>query len=177
MRIAVRVGGALAPSLAVSDLAVSYDGGPIGAGPATVSFTVANTGNAVTAAGQTVQIAGPFGWFGVDADAIEAVPALLPGEQWPVTVTVDGVVPAVVLTATVGLHPRLPAGSEAVPVAPVTATATTWAVPWALVAALAVLVVLIVLVVRARRRARTREQERIDAAVAAALAERTPEPV
>lgn len=177
IRIHLRVGGALAPSLAIDDLHVDYAGtlNPFGTGMATVTYTVHNTGNVRLSAGQAVSLAGPFGMLGTDAATPDPVPELLPGETWPVTVKVKGVVPAFLLTATATLKPAAPEGAD-LSVAVVTATASTAAVPWTLCAIVLLLAAGIVLLVLRRRRARVRQKAReealVQAAVEAALRER-----
>lgn len=180
IRIHLRVGGDLAPALEIDDLRVDYGGtlNPFGTGEATVTYTVRNAGNVRLSAGQTVALAGPFGMLAVDASGVEPVPELLPGETWPVTVRVAGIVPAFLLTADVGLAPIAPEGTEPGP-SWVDASASTAAVPWTLV----VLVLLVAggiagwIMVGRRRRARraAAEAARVQAAVARALAERDAE--
>lgn len=189
IRMHVRVEGALAPAIAVEKMHVDYAGSfnPFGAGSATVSYTVHNTGNVRLSAGQTVALAGPFGWFPVDTGEVAAVPELLPGESWTVSVPVDGVVPAFWLTAKAALSPKLPAVTGSTPgVDGVAAEAGALAVPWALlvlVLLVAAAVVAAVLVLRRRRKANAeREDARVKKAVEEALrdadaSEPKPEPV
>ncbi|QEO16209.1 DUF916 domain-containing protein [Agromyces intestinalis] len=185
IRVQLRVGGVLDPSLSIEGLHVDYAGtfNPFGTGSATVEFTVRNSGNVRLAAGQAVAIAGPFGMLRTDAIGVPELPELLPGETWPVTVPVDGVFPAFWVTASATLSPRIPAIDETtVPpaVAPVTSESGTWAVPWALlglvllVAAAAVAASL--LGRRARRLRAEREEARVQAAVEQALRERETTP-
>lgn len=176
IRMHVRVEGDLAPAVAVEKMHVDYTGtaNPFGAGSATVSYTVHNTGNVRLAAGQAVSLAGPFGWFPVDTGAVDAVPELLPGESWTVSVPVDGVVPAFWLTAKAALSPKLPAVAGSTPgVDGVAAEAGALAVPWALlvlVLVIAAAVVAAVLILRRRGTARAeREDERVKKAVEEAL--------
>ncbi|GAB7044061.1 MULTISPECIES: WxL protein peptidoglycan domain-containing protein [Catenuloplanes] len=173
IRITLRVGGELAPSLAVSGMRVSYDGSwnPFAGGAATVSYTIENTGNTTLSATQAASVAGPFGWFRSDAGDIAAPPELLPGESWPVTVPVADVPAALLLTGTTTLTPLIidPSGSRSM-LAPVSAEATTWAVPWLLLLALVLLAALLTLTVRLRHRRRAREDARVAAAVRQALA-------
>ncbi|MBB5787695.1 DUF916 domain-containing protein [Jiangella mangrovi] len=143
-RIHVRVGGELTPSLAVQDLRVDYDGSadPFATGTATVSYTVANTGNARMTAGQTVRVAGPFGLLGTGAEAPD-LPELLPGATHEVSVVVDGMRPLVRATATVTLTPRV-AGDDATELPPVERSSGGWAVPWSVLVVLALAVALLV---------------------------------
>lgn len=176
IRMHVRVDGKLAPAVAVEKMHVDYTGtlNPFGAGSATVTYTVRNTGNVRLSAGQTVVLSGPFGWFAVDAGKVAAVPELLPGESWTVSVPVRGVVPAFWLTATTVLSPKLPAVTGTTPgVQGVAADASAVAVPWPLLVLLlliAAAVVGTVLVLRRRRRTSAeREDERVKKAVEEAL--------
>ncbi|MDP9792835.1 hypothetical protein J2S43_001347 [Catenuloplanes nepalensis] len=173
IRIKLRVGGALAPALAVSDLSVSYDGSwnPFAGGTATVSYTIRNTGNTTLSATQAASVAGPFGWWRSDAGDIAAPPELLPGESWPVTVPVADVPAALLLTGTATLTPLVvdPSGSRSM-LEPVSADATAWAVPWLLLLLILVLIALVVLALRLRRRRRAREDARVAKAVQEALA-------
>ncbi|GAB2465731.1 WxL protein peptidoglycan domain-containing protein [Xylanimonas ulmi] len=174
VRVFARVAGDLAPSLTVTGAHLDYHDSPnpFAAGDATLTYTVRNTGNVRLAAGQQVHVAGPFGWFGHDAQAAD-VPELLPGETWQVSVPVDGVAPAFRAAAHVVLTAQLPAVAGQTPgVAPVESSATAVAVPWALLALILALAAA-VWVALGRRRARARrEAARVSAAVAQALRER-----
>jgi hypothetical protein len=176
--ITLRVGGDLAPGLAVEDLHVDYDGGwlPFVSGDATVGYTLHNTGNAVITAQQAATVAGPFGWFAADAVDIAAPPKLLPGESWTVSTRVSGVPAAFLLTAGATVTPNvIDASGSTTSLDPVSASATGWAVPWTLVILVlviaAVVVVSIVLRRRSRTARRTREDARVKEAVEKALAD------
>ncbi|MEV6343815.1 DUF916 domain-containing protein [Actinoplanes sp. NPDC051851] len=179
IKIKLRVGGDLVPAMAVEDLRVAWHGSlnPFARGDATVTYTIRNTGNAVESADQDVSIAGPFGWLRTGAADVANPPELLPGESWKVSVPLADVSPAVLLTATAKLTPRLTDASGSITsLDPVTATATVWALPWPLTALLIVLIAAIAALAVLRRRARSRrgerEDARVQAAVAAALADR-----
>lgn len=174
IKIKLRVGGALVPSLAVEDLRVDWSGAAYARGDATVTYTIHNTGNAVESAKQAVSISGPFGWFRTAAAAIAAPPELLPGESWKVSVPVHGVAPAVLLTGTAELTPMVTDESgSTTALEPVTAIAHVWALPWTitvlLVVLIAVVIVLIWLLRRTRVRRKAREEARIAEAVEQAL--------
>ncbi|WP_248959707.1 WxL protein peptidoglycan domain-containing protein [Sphaerisporangium perillae] len=157
VRIRLRVGGVLKPSLSVEDLHVRYSGtsNPFGKGGATVTYTIHNTGNAILAARQAVSVSGPFGRLGVRAGQIDDSPQLLPGDTWKVSVPVHGVAPALRLTGTVGLVPLLTDASNSVaPLAVVETTAHAWTIPWALLLFLVVLCGLVVAGLASRRRRR-----------------------
>ncbi|MEU0462983.1 DUF916 domain-containing protein [Amycolatopsis sp. NPDC006131] len=151
IRIRLRVGGALAPGVLAEDVRVDYSGGD-----AVLTYTVHNTGNAIVAVRQSASVSGPFGSWSRAADPVADTPSLLPGEKWPVSVPVHGVVPAVWLTGSVTLTPLLTdaAGSTAVLPA-VTTTGNGWAVPW--VPLVIVLCGLVVVVFLVRRRTRNRK--------------------
>jgi hypothetical protein len=170
IRIRLRVGGDLRPSLSVDAPDVDYAGtaNPFGTGDATLTYTIHNTGNAVLAARQSAAVSGPFGSWRAAAGQIPDSPRLLPGETWNVSVPVHGVTPALYLAATVTLVPLLTdaAGSTA-PLPAADTTTHSWAIPWTLVVLLAVLIglVAVLLVSRRRRRAEPSEDERVEIAV------------
>ena len=154
IRVQLRVGDSFTPSLSVEDLRVDYSGDTLGAGSATVTYTIRNTGDTMLAAEQAVAVAGPFDAFRVAAESVEAVPRLLPDETWSVSVPVRDVPPAGVLVATVTLVPLYtdPAGSTG-PLAAVERTENGWAIPWLpllMLGALGALIALIAAVVRKR---------------------------
>ncbi|MFJ4467075.1 WxL protein peptidoglycan domain-containing protein [Streptomyces sp. NPDC089424] len=177
IRVKLRVSGELDPRLAIEDLHVDYTGtsNPFGAGDATVTYTIHNTGNVLLAARQSVSMEGPFGLLRTKAGDIPASPELLPGEKWKVKVPVRDVAPTVTLTATAHLTPLLTdAAGSITPLDPVETTAHGWAVPWVLLglalALIAAVAVTVVLVRRRRERGKQREDARVREAVAEALA-------
>ncbi|GAB3950561.1 hypothetical protein GCM10027614_51180 [Micromonospora vulcania] len=168
IRIKLRVGGELKPSLAVEDLHVDYAGtsNPFAKGDATVSYKIHNTGNAALSAQQTASVSGPFGLLRVRAGDIAAPPELLPGESRTMTVPVHGVAPALRLAATVTLTPLLTdVSGSTTSLKPVEATAHGWALPWMLVLLLVVLIAIMVAVILYRRRSRLQRKTREDARV------------
>ncbi|MFE5290612.1 WxL protein peptidoglycan domain-containing protein [Isoptericola sp. NPDC056618] len=130
LRVHARVGGALAPGLAVSDVdvVVHPNANPVGATRATVTYTLANTGNARVVPTETVRLTGP----GASAVAGgEPADELLPGAVVRRTVQVDGVRPTFRVAADVradGLVVGVGGGGATT----ATGTAAGWAVPWAL---------------------------------------------
>ncbi|WP_406106770.1 WxL protein peptidoglycan domain-containing protein [Micromonospora globbae] len=174
IRITLRVGGELKPSLAVEDLHVDYSGtwNPFGRGDATVTYRIRNTGNAALSSQQKATVAGPFGLLRATADDLPAAPELLPGESWTVTAPVRNVSPAIRLAATATLTPLLtdPSGSVT-PLEAVTGTAYGWAGPWALMLLVAALVAVVVVTLRLARRGRARRKRREDARVRDAVAQ------
>lgn len=172
IRIALRVGGELKPSLAIDDLGVGWNGGlnPFTGGDATIAYSIHNTGNAVLTATQSATVTGPFGWFPVAAGAIDAPPQLLPGESWKVTVPVNSVSALVLLIATATVTPVLiDASGSSTALAPVTASASTFAVPWLLLLLIVVVIAIVIATLRLRRRARESQKQREDALVKEAV--------
>jgi hypothetical protein len=157
IQIRLRVGGALEPSLAVENVHVDYAGtaSPFGKGDGTVTYTVHNTGNAILTARQAASVSGPLGRWKVAVGKLADTPPLLPGDRWKVSAPLQGLTPALRLTATVTLIPLLTdaAGSTS----PLTASRTSGhavVVPWSLLVALIVLCGLVAagLTLRSRRR-------------------------
>ncbi len=174
IRVSLRVGGDLKPSLAVGDVHVAWDGGlnPFAGGDAAVTYTLRNTGNTLLSAQQAATVAGPFGWFAMDAGELAAPPQLLPGESWTQTVTVPGVAALFLLTGTATATPIVTdASGTTSPLTPVVASGTGWAVPWTLLAILVVIVLLAIFVPRLLRRRRAAKRAREDARVQEAVAE------
>jgi len=104
------------------------------------------------------------------------VPELLPGESWPVSVSVPSVLPTFWLTATSEVTATVPAMADEAPqIAPVQTSAGTWVVPWSALGLLVLVVggvVARVLVVRRnRKRSRLAEDQRVQEAVDRALRE------
>jgi hypothetical protein len=166
IRIRLRVGGELKPSLSVEDLHVRYSGtpNPFGKGDATVTYTIHNTGNAILTARQEASISGPFGSLDVRAGQIKDSSSLLPGDTWKVSVPVHGVTPALRLTGKVTLVPLITDASNSIaPLAAVETTTHAWTIPWALLLLLVILCGLVVagLTFRRRRQAEPREDARV----------------
>ncbi|MFC3505290.1 WxL protein peptidoglycan domain-containing protein [Micromonospora krabiensis] len=174
IRIKLRVGGELKPSLAIEDLHVDYDGtwNPFGRGDATITYKIHNSGNAALSSEQQASVSGPFGLLRTKAGDLKKSPELLPGESWTVTVGVKDVSPAFRLAGTAALTPLLtdPSGSVT-PLDEVTDTAHTWVAPWALLVLVVVLVAIVVVAIRLVRRNRTTRKQREDARVQEAVAQ------
>lgn len=178
IRVELRVGGDLAPAMAVEDPHLGWQAGanPFGGGSATLTYTLHNTGNATLSAKQTASAAGPFGWFRTDAAGIDAPPTLLPGERWEVTVPIDDVPSAVWLQASGSVTPVVvDASGSTTPLSAVSIDATGWAVPWLALLILVLAAALIVLAVLLARRQKARrgalEDARVEEAVKRALDE------
>jgi len=178
IRTGIRVGGDLAPALAVDDLRVDWDGGaiPFLFGDATVHYRLHNTGNVSLTSDETDAVTGPFGVARLEAIPDAAAPMLLPGETWQRDVRVPAVAAMGVLIASVAATPIVTdaAGSTSA-LDPVSASALGWAVPWPLLLLVALIVVGAVFgprVLRERRRRRQQaEDERVADAVQRTLAE------
>lgn len=179
IRIGLRVGGDLAPGLAVENVHVDWSGGlnPFAGGDATIGYTLHNTGNTTLSAEQHATLSGPFGWFPTAVGEIADPPQLLPGESWTVSVPVRDVPATFLLSASVGVVPVVvEASGSTTSLERVEAGANGAAVPWmllvliVLVAALVVATIRLRAVVGARRQAR--EDARVQEAIDLALAER-----
>ncbi|GAA5195172.1 WxL protein peptidoglycan domain-containing protein [Microbacterium jejuense] len=172
IRVNLRVGGELAPALAVEGLSVSWNGGlnPFAGGDATVTYTLHNTGNAAVSAEPASTVGGVFGLLVTDAPAVAAVPELLPGESLTQTVVVPNVPPLFALLASTTVTPVVmdAAGSRS-PITEVSATGVGVAVPWMLLIILALIAAAIVLVLRRRGRSKAEAQQREDARVTEAV--------
>lgn len=178
IRAGLRVGGDLAPALAIDDLRVDWDGGvvPFLVGDATVHYRLHNTGNVALAADEADAVTGPFGAGRVEAAPADAAPVLLPGESWQRDVRVPAVAAMGMLFASAAVTPVVTdAAGTTSALEPVAASAVGWAVPWPLLLVIALLVAAAVFgprVLRARRRRRQQaEDARVEAAVQRTLAE------
>jgi hypothetical protein len=137
-RIAVplefRVPGALRAGLQVQSISTGFSDplNPFGTGTATVSYTVANTGNVRQAGAQTVTVTGPFGQKVVVHQP--PLPTILPGDSIRVTAQAPGLFPAGPMTAQVDVKASWPTDTIALAhAAPaVTANASLFAFPWTL---------------------------------------------
>ncbi|KTR96540.1 hypothetical protein NS220_01850 [Microbacterium testaceum] len=173
IRAGIRVGGDLAPALAVDDLRVDWDGGavPFLFGDATVHYRLHNAGNVSLTATDADAVAGPFGWGEVDAIPGDAAPVLLPGESWQRDVRVPAVAAMGMVWASVTATPTVTdASGSTTDLDPVVASATGWAVPWPLLVVLLLIVAAAVFGPRWLRDRRRRRQDAEDARVAKAVA-------
>lgn len=166
-RILTRVTGDIVASAEIGGVVTEYTlaWNPIRPGAMTASFDVTNTGNAnVTVAGQVGAGTGVVA-IGEDDGARQT---LLPGETRRVEVVVPGVWPTFYVPVEITLVPEgFDLGGDAVPVEPITASATAWAIP---VPQLLILFGL-VLVIGALFWGRRRSRNRMAAALAAAREE------
>ena len=156
-RIYLQVTGPLRPALQVEHLQVQYHDSwnPARPGSATVSYTLANTGNVPLAAHQSLHSAGLLGVFGADPKLADA-PLLLPGNSIRLTVQLPHAWPGVQLDASLQVAPYTSVITLLQPAASVRASGSAWAVPWVWLA----IVVALVLVWWGRRRLRRRRAAR-----------------
>jgi hypothetical protein len=173
IRTGIRVGGDLAPALALDGVSVEWDGGlvPLLSGDATVRYSLRNVGNVSLSADDAGTVAGPFGWGEVDAAPDTATPVLLPGESWQREVRVPAVAAMGLVWASVTAIPTVTdASGSTTDLDPVTASAVGWAVPWPILVVLLLIVAAAILGPRWLRARRRRRQEAEDARVAEAVA-------
>jgi len=175
IRMHVRVGGPITPSVSVTDIDVDYDDqvNPVGRGAASVTYTVSNTGNVRVTTAHDVEISGPFGILTAKAKPFDGV-ELLPGSSIDYEVSVPAVTPLVRPTAKVTVDPTVvPAPGRSPQAAPATVEEQSfWAVPWALLTVIAVIGLTVVAARHAREQRKSAEEERISTAVAEALSRR-----
>lgn len=155
-KINVRVAGELAVRAAVTDVRVDYHrpSRPWASGTATVTYRIANTGNALMYATDRTRLSGPLG-LGSATTAPAEVPEILPGSAIERQVEINGVWPLGRVTASIEVQP-VGIGVSGSPT-PVQGDASNWALSWVWIAVLAVvlLIALVVLVRALRSRRRT----------------------
>ncbi|MEN0070982.1 MAG: hypothetical protein AAGC63_08235, partial [Propionicimonas sp.] len=152
---------------------------PFAPSTATVTYTVANTGNLRLDAHPAVTVHGPFGMLGRRV-ATQDLGELLPGNTRHFQVEVPAVWAFFGLVATVRLEPfpSNPADSAAaLDLQPLTASGTAFALNWGQLILLGVAGVLALAWWRSRRRRAAAVQAAIDEAVRNALADTGEDPV
>jgi hypothetical protein len=173
--IELRVPGAMHASVQVQSISTGFSDpvNPFGNGSATISYTVANTGNVRETGTQAVTVTGPFGQSSTIRPS--KLPTILPGDSVRVSVSVPGLYPAGPMTAHVTVTPAWPPRSLPLarqsPIA--NGSASLFATPWSLVG-FVLLLVAIGVGVRQFLRWRRREH-RAEIAAAAAKASRETE--
>lgn len=173
-RIAVpmelRVPGALHASLQVQSISTGFSDpvNPFGNGSATISYSVANTGNVRETGTQLLTVTGPFGQSSTVKPP--ALPTILPGDSVRVSVNVPGLYPDGPMTAHVTVTPSWPPRSLPIarqaPVA--TGSASLFAMPWSLVGFILLLVAIGVGVRQVLRWRRREHQAEVAAAASKA---------
>jgi hypothetical protein len=173
--VELRVPGALRASLQVQSISTGFSDpfNPFGTGSATISYSIANTGNVRLSSAQSVTVTGPFG----QRVTIQQpqVPDLLPGTSIRYTAVGPGLFPVGPMTARVDAIPGWAAHTQPLKtnLAEVSGSASLFAMPWSLLGLLLLLIALGVLAwwfLRIRRR-----EHRAEVAAAAAKARRDTE--
>jgi hypothetical protein len=131
--VELRVVGPLHEGVQIQSISTSFNGtfNPFASGSATISYTVANTGNVRITGVPVVKADGIFG-----SDTVTAkLPQILPGDSVRVSTTVGGIYPAGPFTATVKVTPAWPKSAPltSLPLPVVTDSASFFAVPWGLI--------------------------------------------
>ena len=133
--IELRVPGALHAAVQVQSISTGFSVplNPFGTGSATISYSVANTGNVRQNVTQAVTVTGPFGQKSTVRPP--KLPLILPGDSVRVAVAVPGLYPAGPMTAHVIVKPGWP--PRTIPLAKITpiaaGSASLFAVPWSLI--------------------------------------------
>ncbi len=177
-RVLVRVSGDLTPKLEVSQVSVSYppEFNPLTSSIATITYTVANSGNVRLDAHPRITVGGPFGMLGRTV-ATEDLGELLPGNSRQFEVKVPAIWAFFYLGATVTLNPFPSNPNDSASqfdLTAVSAAGATFALNWGQLILLVVAILLIVGALWWRRQRKARVQAAIDAAVEQALARETP---
>jgi hypothetical protein len=126
----VRVAGPLEPKLTVRVTATNLRRTfALGLGALDVTYTVHNVGNVRLGARQSIDIDAPFGITLKTVHLPHDVPELLPGATLVLHAHVTGVLPTILVTAQVNLHPYSPV--KTVPPPPSTSGSDmVWMIPW-----------------------------------------------
>jgi hypothetical protein len=140
--IELRVSGAMQAGVQIQSISTGFSDSvnPFGNGAATISYTVANTGNVRQTGTQVVTVTGPFGQTATVKPP--KLPTILPGDSVRVSVNVGGLFPDgpmnAKVTITPGWPPHTPPLSQSSP--PASGTASLFAVPWSLIGLILLLV-------------------------------------
>ncbi|QEO13972.1 DUF916 domain-containing protein [Agromyces intestinalis] len=127
-RIYVTVPGEQLPALDVRDVTIAYDGGwNLFDGTANVTYTLANSGNMRVGGESQLVVDGPFGWRLGEAEAREQA-EILPGASVRVEEQLTGIIPALLVFASVELTPGLDGGAAVG--GEHLASGTGWAIPY-----------------------------------------------
>jgi hypothetical protein len=142
--IEMRVPGALRSGLQVQSVSTGFSDpiNPFGTGSATISYSVANTGNVRLSGTQAVTVTAPFGQK--ETVTVPALPTVLPGDSVRYTVAVPGLFPAGPMTAHIAVNPAWPATTLPLKTAlsPVADSASLFAMPWSLLGLVLLLIAL-----------------------------------
>lgn len=154
-RAVIRVSGPLHPQLSIVGLSVAYNDplNPAGSSPATLRFTVENTGNVLLGGKESVAVHGLLGESDTIKDAAQ-IPIMLPGGSAAEAVTVHGVYPELLMHGDVTITPVIVTGQDDPGLRVYAASVSFWAIPWIPLAIVIVIVLLIVAYFWRRRRPR-----------------------
>lgn len=157
LRALFRVSGTIRSQMAIERLKVDYHGtlNPFGAGSATITYVVRNTGNVLLSGKQRLNVTGIFGSTGSRSKLVQ-LPLMLPGAAFPMRVQVARVWPQLLMHARVTVTPLGVAGASDPKLDPASASTSFWAVPWSLLALLVLLAGMVVLVFLWRRKLNAR---------------------
>ena len=156
-RIVTRISGPLHPQLSILGLRVSYRDplNPVATSPATLTFTVGNTGNELLGGPVSVSVHGLFGST-ESRNKVVTVPVMLPGGSYDARVTVNGVYPEFLMHAKVTVTPMIVKGQYDLGLKTYSGQVSFIAIPWIPLAILILLVLLGVWIWVRRRRRRHR---------------------
>jgi hypothetical protein len=126
----IRVAGPLEPKLSVSVSATSIRRPlALGTGALDLTYTVRNVGNVRLGATQSIDVDAPFGITLKTVHLPHNIPELLPGASIVLHAHVDDVIPTVLVTAQVNLHPYSPVQTVPRP-HHASGSDTVWMIPW-----------------------------------------------
>jgi hypothetical protein len=144
-RIAIKtlfnIAGPKHPNLQIEHLHAAYSGpiDPFAKGKVKVTYQVHNAGNVVLGGPQTVKVSGLFG-ESLTSKGLAAVPALLPGATYPVSVTIPSAYPEVFMSAKVTIATEGLPGDVDPGLRPVSSSVHFFAIPWILLIVLLLLI-------------------------------------
>lgn len=131
VRIIARVSGKLRPRLSITGLRVHYSAplNPFGTAPATLTFTVKNTGNELLGGKVSASVHGLFASTEDRRNAV-MVPVMLPGGSDQASITIPGVYPEFLMTDRVTITPAIATGQYDPGLTNFAAQSTFLAIPW-----------------------------------------------
>lgn len=170
VRLNVRVAGEVSAALEVRSVNASYGftGVPFAGAPTTVTYEVVNTGNVKVIGTPRLRLVGPFGITIAELEP-EELREVLPGDSFTVTSVLEGVAPAVVLTAVVDVTmAAAPGPATEVPLVSSTGRSMVVAISWTGLLLVIALGVAVWVLVRRRRLRRLHGEREWDRALDAA---------
>jgi len=143
LRVYVTVSGPATPGLVITNVKAAYHPAKVlglaGAGSASITYTLTNTGNTRLSVLPTSAASGPFGLGKVSATG-KQIDELLPKASVTQTVELSAVWPLVADTVRITAAATTPVAGNAPGLTAPTANAVMWAVPWAYLALLVLIV-------------------------------------